>query len=378
MPYWQDFARVAIILCLIVTLVTDVSRLRMAILVMSLALGFEAAKQGWVQQLLHPGGLNANTHPVLGDNNGVAQGMAMLVPLFGVLAATTTFWWERSIHLFFMAGVVARGISTYSRGGFIALAAVSFMWFGRSRRKLRSVVAIALVAALVLPVMPPRFWDRIGTITQSFDNQDSSAKGRLHFWRTAASMAAAHPLLGVGMNAFPKAYDEFDSSGGEFGVARAVHSTWFGLLAEVGYPGLCLFVMLIVSAFATCRRIRRHASHPGCAELLPYAIAIETSLIAFVVSGTFLSSHYNELFWHLIGLSIALDEMYRRAMTAEVRVPARSMQPIGTPALALQAAGPLEEFAMLPGRRFEPRPTRNVFFDDSTDSTLPAHRESIH
>ena len=62
------------------------------LIVIGLSLGFEAAKQGWAQFILNPGASNINTHPALGDNNGVALAMFMLVPILAALGATADRW----------------------------------------------------------------------------------------------------------------------------------------------------------------------------------------------------------------------------------------------------------------------------------------------
>jgi len=56
---------------------------------LAMFLGVEAAKQGWVFLITSPGYANANPIPFLGDNNGVAVGMLMLVPVIALLAQTT-------------------------------------------------------------------------------------------------------------------------------------------------------------------------------------------------------------------------------------------------------------------------------------------------
>src|SRR5262249_47334632 len=158
----------------------------------ALSLGFEAAKQGWVGLILHPGARNVNTHPMLGDNNGVAQGMMMLVPLFAMLMATATRRWERLFYLFMAAGAVLRGLATYSRGGFLAVLVVGLLWLARSQRKTRVVIGAAVLAVLVVSVMPAAFWDRMSTLQNSAEEQDDSVRGRFHFWKTASDMAATH------------------------------------------------------------------------------------------------------------------------------------------------------------------------------------------
>ena len=99
---------------------------------MRLSLGFEAAKQGWAQLVLNPGARNDNSIPFLGDNNVVAVGMAMLTPILTALAATSTGWYKRGSQ-FVNVGIVYRGLSTYSRGGFLSFGAVAGFAFLRSR-----------------------------------------------------------------------------------------------------------------------------------------------------------------------------------------------------------------------------------------------------
>ena len=130
--YWIDFAKVVLTSYLIVALVTDRHRFRLAILVIAYSVGFECAKQGWVQLLLNPGGQNNNVVAFLGDNNGVALGTMMLVPLFGALIRTATTRSEAFVHRFFLVGVFMRGITTYSRGGFVAAGVIGLLTLYRS------------------------------------------------------------------------------------------------------------------------------------------------------------------------------------------------------------------------------------------------------
>jgi O-antigen ligase len=80
-----------------------------------------------------------------------------------------------------------------------------------------------------------------------------------------------------------------------------------GVLAELGVPGLVLFVGNFLMAIRACWRISRQALvDPSRRELGIYANALITSLVVFAAGGTFLSSQYNEMFWHFVGLSTAL------------------------------------------------------------------------
>jgi putative inorganic carbon (HCO3(-)) transporter len=301
------FARVIIISYLMIVLVTDRKRFRLVLVVISFSLGFDLAKQGWVDLWRSPGRVNSNPVPFLGDNNGVAMGLLMLFPLTSALAQTSLRLWEKLLHRFFAIGVLLRAVSTYSRGGFLGIGALIVMTILRAEKKIRAAAGIAILVWGVAQVMPQEFWDRMDTIqTDAEGNRDESSAGRLHFWEVAINMANSNPATGVGLGAFNTAYETYNYTG-EFGGERAAHSVWFGVLGELGYVGLILLVANLVFAFWSCWRVHRLArKRPELRDLRIYANGIISALVVFCVSGTFLSLQYNEFTWHLVGLSTAL------------------------------------------------------------------------
>ena len=176
-PFWVDFAKSSAITWLIASVVTDVHRFRQVLLVMSLSLGFEGAKQGWVMFFLSPGSKNFNEIANLGDNNSAAVGMLVLTCLFVALARTAKPRAERLGHRLLAVGVLYRGITTYSRGGFVAAAAVGLMYFFRSKKKLGAAVGLATVALVIVPVLPTEFWERMSSITASVSAEDDANLG---------------------------------------------------------------------------------------------------------------------------------------------------------------------------------------------------------
>jgi putative inorganic carbon (HCO3(-)) transporter len=139
----------------------------------------------------------------------------------------------------------------------------------------------------------------------------------------------------VGVGAFPFLYNRYDlETAGKYGTNRAVHSAWFGVLAELGYPGLLLFLVIIASSLLACRRVRLSAKRGEVPEQLgAYAIALETALVAFIVGGSFVSFHYCEMLWHFFALTVALE----RAAVAEAAV-SRAPREEAHPAAALAPA----------------------------------------
>jgi O-antigen ligase len=136
--------------------------------------------------------------------------------------------------------------------------------------------------------------------------RDESSAGRLHFWKVAIDMANANAATGVGLGAFSLAYESYNYSG-DFGGERSAHSVWFGVLGDLGYVGLVLLVANLTFSFWSCWRVHRIArSRPPLRDLRIYANAIISALVVFCAAGTFLSAQYNEMAWHLVGLSTAL------------------------------------------------------------------------
>ena len=306
-PYWIEFLKAIVITYLIIILITDTTRLRLLLLVMGLALGLEQAKQGWYYLIFPPGVNNTNALPFLGDNNGVAVGMLMLVPIMAYLARTTQHTWARRGYWFLLIGCLFRALTTYSRGGFLACGALGVVYLLRTQQKLRALVGIIAVMMIVLPALPEAFWARMHTI-QTYE-EDTSATGRLHYWQVAIKMANANPL-GIGHNAYNAAYDKYDLSYGKYGRGRSVHSSFFGILAEAGYIGFALFAAILVGAFWSCYRVQKHAVMGSIpVELAHGAAALEASLAAFVVGGSFVPFQYNELLWHFIGITIVLQQL---------------------------------------------------------------------
>ena len=308
-PFLVEFAKVLAVTYAMVVLVDDAVKLRLLILILALSVGFEGAKQGFAELILHPGAQNQNALPHLGDNNGVAIGMLMLVPPFAALAETTDRLWPRRLYRFLLVGVLYRAITTYSRGGFLGAAALASLWGLRSPRKLRALTGMALIAAIIAPVLPGAFWDRMGTISKATEVGDVSALGRLHFWDVARAMADAHPVVGVGFNAYNAAYDDYDFSHGQYGGERSVHSAWFGVLAELGYVGLTLYLAIVLLAFRNCWQATRVEGSASLQELRLYSTALAVSFGVFVVGATFLPSQYSEMAWHYIGLTMVIRRL---------------------------------------------------------------------
>jgi probable O-glycosylation ligase (exosortase A-associated) len=309
-PYFVEFLKLFLICYMMFVHIDNFQKFRLLLLIIVLSLGLESAKQGWYYLLTKPGWPNTNPLPLLGDNNGVAIGMLMLVPTIALLAQTTNRTWARPFYWLLLTGVLYRAISTFSRGGFIACTLMALLFWLYSSRRVRLLLIILPIAVMVGVSLPQSFWDRMQTITTYQEDEDASALGRLHYWKVASVIAQDRPILGIGFNAFNAAYDTYDYSEGNYGRSRSVHSSFFGILAELGYLGFSLYLLILWLALISCHHvIIMSRKHPELQHFVISAKSFQISLVVFIVGGSFIAFQYSEMVWHYITLSFIIETL---------------------------------------------------------------------
>ena len=153
---------------------------------------------------------------------------------------------------------------TGSRGGFIALAAVAiFIVLRYSAMPLRwRLSATALVAAVLLASASDQYWQQMSTITSEDRLQpDTSETGRLQIWSRGIGYMLANPILGLGPGNFQAAEGTLSphAERQQYGIGvrwNAAHNSFIQVGAELGIPGLILFLGVIATAFGALAPIR--------------------------------------------------------------------------------------------------------------------------
>jgi probable O-glycosylation ligase (exosortase A-associated) len=214
-------------------------------------------------------------------------------------------------------------LGTYSRGGLIGLSILVFYFLWRSRRRILIGIAVLCLALAARAFLPPDWTARMETIRSA--RSDESFQERLDAWRTALNIASERPLVGSGMGASESAdvYARFmprDSIYIQHAPGRplttadigalAYHSIYFQVLGDNGYPGLILFLGMLVLTWRCFAQVRRAAR--GNAELAwayDLATMIQLSLISYAVAGSALSMAYYDMPYLFIGIAIALREI---------------------------------------------------------------------
>jgi O-antigen ligase len=223
----------------------------------------------------------------------------------------------------YIAGVISAlavvtVVLTRSRGGLVGLCIVMGFLFvkGSSRQRLATAVVV-LACVLILGALGSKeYWDRMATIWEGgnrsptvSDRYDASGVwgARWPVWQGALELILQHPVIGVGPGVFEVA--EGLSHGGT-GRWSAAHNAFLQIGAELGIPGLALFVFLLYRAVKNCRRVIRLArQRPELATEAWLAHSVELSLYGFIVVGFSLSQAYSSIPYALIAISVVLARL---------------------------------------------------------------------
>jgi O-antigen ligase len=223
-------------------------------------------------------------------------------------------------------------VASQSRGGFVALLALAVLFALRLRHKRSGwmLLGFGLVVLTVLFLAPAAYWDRMATLlardsgTAGSYDEGGLWSARWTIWQTGLQLVLEHPLLGVGAGAFSVA--EGLSHGG-LGKWSAPHNSFLQVAGELGLPALVIFVVLIVGAIRTCRRVTAATSESPEGPVAQLASALELSLYTYAVAGFALSQAYAYLLYVLLGLAATLPRLAGMSMVVSPtrRVSVRSV-----------------------------------------------------
>ena len=229
-----------------------------------------------------------------------------------------------SLRLLALAGLglLAVGlIRSGSRGGFLAfLAVVTFVLLRVTTIPARARLAgLVLIVAVTFGTASDQYWAQMQTIiSPKRDYNLTSEEGRVQIWERGIGYMTGNPVFGVGLRNFQVAEGtiSIQARRAERGLGvrwGAAHNTFVQIGAELGVPGLLLFLALLANTFAGLARAARRfrvGEHAG-SDASRLAQTLMASLVGFAVGGFFLSLAYADLLYTLVALGIGLDKIAR-------------------------------------------------------------------
>jgi len=320
----NHISKIFLMMFIMIMVITTRQKLHGVLLVSAGSLGLLALK-GTLFGLRTSGEFRVFGPPdsFLTDNNAFGLAVNVSLPILFFLAREETIRWRRSVlYTLFGAGVTSV-LLTYSRGGLLGLAMVLGLIMLRSRHKTLSVIALATSAFLVLSFAPDSWMNRMSQFAAG--NLDATANQRLVSWGTAWRFAHDYPVAGGSFDALPDVaiYQRYQPRPLPDGlVSSGPHSIYFQLLADQGFIGVALFLVLIASCFWTLFRVRRLARQiPSAGWMINHTFMIEASMIAFMTSGAFLGFAYLDLIYQMIGIVVILKMLLRKEIESYLRLP---------------------------------------------------------
>jgi len=221
------------------------------------------------------------------------------------------------LMLLLIFGTFYNIIAFQSRGAFLATVIGLCLWTAFQRKGpiilLISFVLLLSFGAVLNQFLPEGYIERIESAFVNKTVLDNSAASRPHFWDTAINIARVYPM-GVGPGCYPKYYNLFDKSDGAYGTYRSVHSSHFQMLADSGYLGITIWVLLFLISFTKLWKIKRVVQSSITDETkrkfyTDLANMLICSQVVFLLGGGFYEYAYNDITWLTFALVIILDNL---------------------------------------------------------------------
>lgn len=325
---WEQWGKVwKIMLMIYITLMLIDTRQKLDWLlwVIVLSLGLYGVKGGIFT--IMTGGAHRVQGPLgsfISGNNEMALALIMVIPLMRYLQLQTEHFWIRhglSAAMFFTGIAV---IGSQSRGALVGVVAMGSLLALKSRNKILMMLPILVVVGAVAFIMPQEWYDRMSTITDDVEAQDSSVQGRFNAWRTAVNLAKDR-VTGGGFETFqPGIYYLYSDNVEELSSTDA-HSIYFEIIAEHGFIGFALFMLLAWFTWNTGNRIRRLAGRDlETRWSVDLASMLQVSLMGYATAGAFLGLAYFDLYYDLIAIMVIcrlllLEQVSGKEVVADTR-----------------------------------------------------------
>ncbi len=186
-------------------------------------------------------------YATFGNQNFFAAYLVIALPFMLELFNDKKLLWK----IFAAGGLTVFALDFYyigSRGGILAASACAALWFYLSyARKIKHIKKIIFIVAFVMLCViyaKRSFWMRQTT--------------RLLIWRDTLVMSVKNPL-GVGPGAFATSFPDYASEElkktypQKKYIVNFAHNEYLEIFAELGFPGIILFLMILFSFFKNCR-----------------------------------------------------------------------------------------------------------------------------
>jgi O-antigen ligase len=191
----------------------------------------------------------------------------------------------------------------------------------RSWRPGLVVAAVCLLVAAaffsstdVSAVVAPRAAD----IRTAIQGRDHSFNWRVQKWRGAAAMALRRPVWGWGPGQFVLQQSRFTHLGLTRDEVRRdgasfddmAYNEYLQTAAELGFPGLLLYLLILASFFSKARHaLRRLPAGLRRTTLIGCVAGVAAQMVDALANGSWRYTEVSIFFWLILGLGVAVIRM---------------------------------------------------------------------
>ncbi|MEE4661863.1 MAG: putative O-glycosylation ligase, exosortase A system-associated, partial [Halieaceae bacterium] len=300
---WPRFEQVSAVLAstvLILVLIDTRQKLFLLLATIALAFalvtikgGYWAVIYGFGDRVYGPPGSQYH------DNNAFAVAAVMTIPLLLLWLRQSGNAWLQGLLGVIIALSVLAALSSWSRGGLLALGTMGLLLLLASTRRMAlGLVPLAVVALVAVFCFFPEQWlERMQSIA-SYET-DGSAQGRLEVWQRGLGFIERFPFFGTGFESW--------TYGERF---QDWHSAYIEVAVEQGLVGFTLWLSLILGSLAGLTKLAwRFGNAPETAWIRDYSVTLRASIGAYCVGSAFLGIAYWDLLFHLIAAAILLQAL---------------------------------------------------------------------
>lgn len=267
--------------------------------------------------------------PDFSESSTLAAHLVASLPLIGAMFFCAKNLSTRIVVLGIGALTVNTIIMTRTRNvlaGLAALGVVTLFHLPRGYR-LKGVLAMLAGVVLSLQLADPGWWARMRSVETY--TQDASVLTRFAYWQASLQMAQDYPL-GIGVGNFHTTVLEYLPA---LNMTRSAHSTYHECLAELGYPGLALFIGAIGAALLELRSARRRVMNAdthldaGLAgrcfsfHLSWHVMGLFGAIATYLGCALFVTRFFSEDLWLLVGMACCVATIAHRVAADESDAP---------------------------------------------------------
>lgn len=273
------------------------------------------------------------------DANDAGLVLTVSIPLT-LLTLHVSGWKGKLLSLLFLYWEWIAIARTGSRGAFLGVTAVGIglLLLANGIPLAKRIAMLAGAAAVLLIGAPQGYWKQMQSITAPTEDYNWTAKdGRKQVAKRGLQYMLDYPVAGIGISNFPRAEGTISDKArnwtqSEAGIRwSAAHNSHIEAGAELGIPGLLLWVTMLVGGVVGPLRLRRRLPrawrHGEQDQRFIYAATsyLPISMLGFIVTSTFVSFAYLDPVYVLLafvsGLYACADELLKKRTASAAKRP---------------------------------------------------------